>query len=51
MTHILESIEAEIRQRKARAAQQLAIEANARIRAQKFSALIAQSTKEKPCSE
>ena len=51
MTHILESIEAEIKQRKAREAQQMAIAANARVRAKKFADLIAQSTKEKPCSE
>lgn len=51
MTHILETIEAEIKQRKAREAQQIAIAANARVRAQKFYAIIAQSKKEKPCSE
>lgn len=51
MNDILRTIEADIRRRKAHQAQQIAISQNAKARAQKWAALIAQSTKEKPCSE
>lgn len=46
MTDILQAIEADIRRRKAHQAHQIAISQNAKARAQKWAALIAQSTKE-----
>lgn len=51
MTDILLTIEADIRRRQAHQAQQIAISQNAKAREQKWAALIAQSTKEKPCRE
>lgn len=51
MNDILRTIEADIRRRKAHQAQQIAISLNAKARAQKWASLIAQSNKEKPCSE
>lgn len=51
MVDILRTIEADIRRCKAHQAQQIAIGQNAKARDQKWAALNAQSTKEKPCSE